>query len=192
MLKHHSSRQNRLDQSLLQNRLNGAASYDRIAGYFRSSLFEIAGEALAQVKGPIRIVCNSDLDPQDLATAIAAQSALRRSWCEGNPEQAPLVALPRYQALYDALVQKRMEVRVLDRIKIFETTFLNRTELHRGPLFLFHFPVSPSFFCLLFVPPTGGLSLCWHRGISEKLGDLSTTPLNKEVKPGKNTIDIDL
>ena len=28
--------------------------------------------------------------------------------------------------------------------------------------------------------------------ISEKLGDLSTTPLNKEVKPGKNTIDIDL
>ncbi|MSR80526.1 MAG: hypothetical protein EXS11_07345 [Gemmataceae bacterium] len=28
--------------------------------------------------------------------------------------------------------------------------------------------------------------------ISEKLGDLSTTPLDKEVKPGKNTIDFDL
>ena len=34
---------------------------------------------------------------------------------------------------------------------------------HRfGPLFLFHFPVSPSFFYLRFFPPTGGLSLCWH------------------------------
>ena len=31
---------------------------------------------------------------------------------------------------------------------------------HFKPLVRFHFPVSPSFFYLLFVPPTGGLSLC--------------------------------
>ena len=50
-------------------------------------------------------------------------------------------------------------------VKIFEATFLKGTEIHGGPLFLFHFPGSPSFFYLLFVPPTGGLSLCWHRGL---------------------------
>jgi hypothetical protein len=113
MLQRHSSRRTRLDQSVLNQRLRGAVSYDRIAGYFRSSLFEVAGEALADVGGPIRIVCNSDIDPQDMVTAAAAQAALRRSWCAGDPEAAPPVAFPRYQALYDALLNKRIEVRVL-------------------------------------------------------------------------------
>jgi len=76
----HSSRRQRLDSTVLAQRLAGAVAYDRIAGYFRSSLFEVAGEALAQVQGPVRIICNSDLDPQDLITAAAAQAALRRSW----------------------------------------------------------------------------------------------------------------
>ncbi|CAK0760783.1 DNA/RNA SNF2 family helicase [Gammaproteobacteria bacterium] len=109
----HSSRRNRLDQTVLNQRLEGAFSYDRIAGYFRSSLFEVAGEALAKVTGPVRIVCNSDLDPQDLATAAASQAALRRSWCSGNPEEAPPVAIPRYRALYEALTCKKIAVRVL-------------------------------------------------------------------------------
>lgn len=113
MLTRHSSRRSRLDKSVLTQRLNGAVSYDRIAGYFRSSLFEVAGEALASVTGPVRIVCNSDLDPQDLITAAAAQAALRRSWCAGKPEDAPPAALPRYRALYAALTSKKMEVRVL-------------------------------------------------------------------------------
>ncbi|MFZ2948542.1 MAG: phospholipase D-like domain-containing anti-phage protein [Desulfuromonadaceae bacterium] len=113
MLKRHSSRRNRLDQAVLKQRLEGAVSYDRIAGYFRSSLFEVAGEALTNVAGPVRIICNSDIDPQDLATAAAAQAALRRSWCSGKPEEAPLAALPRYEALYTALINQRIEVRVL-------------------------------------------------------------------------------
>ena len=113
MLQRHSSRLTRLDKSVLAQRLRGAISYDRIAGYFRSSLFEVAGEALASVAGPVRIICNSDLDPQDLATAAAAQAALRRSWCAGKPEDAPPAALPRYRALYDALTSNKLEVRVL-------------------------------------------------------------------------------
>lgn len=113
MLQRHSSRLNRLDKTVLGQRLDGAASYDRIAGYFRSSLFEVAGEAINKVQGPVRIICNSDLDPQDLVTAAAAQAALRRSWCSGNPEAAPPLAIPRYKALYDALTSGKMEVRVL-------------------------------------------------------------------------------
>jgi hypothetical protein len=80
----HSSRRQRLDSTVLVQRLAGAVTYDRIAGYFRSSLFEVAGEALRKVQGPVRIICNSDLDPQDLVTAAAAQAALRRSWCAGE------------------------------------------------------------------------------------------------------------
>jgi hypothetical protein len=109
----HSSRRNRLDQTVLAQRLEEAVSYDRIAGYFRSSLFEVAGEAIAKVTGPVRIICNSDLDPQDLITAAAAQAALRRSWCAGMPEEAPPSAIPRYRALYEALTSKKIEVRVL-------------------------------------------------------------------------------
>ena len=113
MLVRHSSRTSRLDRSVLTQRLTGAVAYDRIAGYFRSSLFEVAGEAIAQVQGPVRIVCNSDLDPQDLVTAAAAQAALRRSWCAGQPETAPPSAIPRYRALYEALTSGKVEVRVL-------------------------------------------------------------------------------
>ena len=113
MLKCHSSRRNRLDHAVLNQRLEGAVSYDRIAGYFRSSLFEVAGEAIAKVTGPVRIICNSDLDPQDIVTAAAAQAALRQSWCSGRPEEAPPSAIPRYRALYEALTCKKMEVRVL-------------------------------------------------------------------------------
>ena len=113
MLQRHSSRRNRLDQAVLNQRLNGAASYDRIAGYFRSSLFEVAGEAVMAVTGKVRIICNSDLDPKDLETAAAAQAALRRSWCAGRPEEAPPAAIPRYQALYTALTSGKLEVRVL-------------------------------------------------------------------------------
>src|SRR5436190_4836859 len=113
MLQRHSSRRNRLDHAVLNQRLDGAVSYDRIAGYFRSSLFEVAREAIAKVTGPVRIICNSDLDPQDLVTAAAAQAALRRSWCAGRPEDAPPSALPRYRALYEALTDKKIKVRVL-------------------------------------------------------------------------------
>jgi hypothetical protein len=113
MIQRHSSRRNRLDRAVLNQRLVGAVSYDRIAGYFRSSLFEVAGEAINNVQGPVRIICNSDLDPQDLVTAAAAQAALRQSWCAGHPEAAPPAALPRYQALFEALTSGKMEVRVL-------------------------------------------------------------------------------
>jgi hypothetical protein len=113
MLTRHSSRRNRLDHAVLKQRLDGAVSYDRIAGYFRSSLFEVAGESISKVTGPIRIICNSDLDPQDVVTAASAQAALRRSWCSGKPEEAPPSAIPRYRALYDALINKKIEIRVL-------------------------------------------------------------------------------
>ncbi len=42
-----SSRRQRLDHAFLADRLRGAKSYNRIAGYFRSSIFELVGEEIA-------------------------------------------------------------------------------------------------------------------------------------------------
>ncbi len=42
-LRRVSSRLTRLDHTLLRERLNGAVAYDRIAGYFRSSIFDGGG-----------------------------------------------------------------------------------------------------------------------------------------------------
>src|SRR4051812_8760535 len=86
-VKRYSSRREKLDISLLQARLAGAVSYDRIAGYFRSSLLEVAGESIEKVTGKVRVVCNSDLEPADVETAKAAQHAMRQSWCASAPER---------------------------------------------------------------------------------------------------------
>ena len=83
MLTRHSSRRQPLDQGFLAHRLRGAKTYDRIAGYFSSSILEMAGEALKTVAGKIRVVCNSDLTRADVE---AAQAAMRRAWCDARPE----------------------------------------------------------------------------------------------------------
>src|SRR6266545_1353582 len=85
-IRRFSSRRQRLDQSFLTQRLQGARAYDRIAGYFRSSILEVAGEALESVRGQVRIVCNSGLKAGDIVTARAAAAALRQDWCASQPE----------------------------------------------------------------------------------------------------------
>lgn len=43
-IRRFSSRTHRLDSSFLLEHLKGARSYKRIAGYFTSSLFEVAND----------------------------------------------------------------------------------------------------------------------------------------------------
>ncbi|PRX23243.1 helicase-like protein [Orenia metallireducens] len=112
MIKRYSSRRESISDSLLNKRLENAKSYDRIAGYFSSSIFEVAGEALDSIEGKIRIVCNSDLQPEDVETAKNAQKAIRREWCESEPEKLENGHF-RLKKLYDYLVSDRLEVRVL-------------------------------------------------------------------------------
>ena len=113
MIRRFSSRQDDLGSSFLERRLDGAQAYDRIAGYFSSSLLEIAGEALESVDGPIRIVCNSDLDPRDVETARAAHQAMRQEWCANEPERIAYEHGDRFRRLYTLLHDGQMEVRVL-------------------------------------------------------------------------------
>lgn len=54
MIIRYSSRRSRLDQAVLAQRLTRTISCDRIASYFRSSRFDVTGEAIARVTGPTR------------------------------------------------------------------------------------------------------------------------------------------
>lgn len=115
-LRHHSSRNGRLIDAFLKPSLGEARSYDRISGYFTSSLFELINEEFEGV-GHVRMVCNADLHPEDVTTARAA-SKQRREWRQSRPEDRLLaedgeVVRGRLRALYAALKSGRVEIRVL-------------------------------------------------------------------------------
>jgi len=112
MINRYSSRRKRFSQSFFNEKLKNAVQYDRIAGYFTSSIFEIAGEALEQIKGQIRVICNSSLDVRDVKTAQLAKNALRRAWCDFNPEELE-GASGRFIRLYEFLKSEKLKVKVL-------------------------------------------------------------------------------
>ena len=113
MINRYSSRQTRLDKQFLNDKLHNAESYDRIAGYFSSSVLEIAGEAIESISGKVRLICNSQIEKEDSETATAAAAALRREWCESKPEQIYAAATPRLERLYELLKSGKLEVKVL-------------------------------------------------------------------------------
>jgi hypothetical protein len=85
MIHQYSSRRSPL-KDFLATQLESARRYDRIAGFFSSSLLEVAGEALERMTPEdgetcIRVVCNSCLNPLDVQTALAAKWGMHREWC---------------------------------------------------------------------------------------------------------------
>jgi superfamily II DNA or RNA helicase len=115
MLNRYSSRSHRLGEQFLNEKLHGAASYDRIAGYFCSSILEVAGEALEAVTGKVRIICNSGISPEDVKVAGLASIRMKQEWCEFKPEEqyASPAATRRLARLYRLLSSGKMEVKVL-------------------------------------------------------------------------------
>jgi len=106
---------------MLAERLSRSHRYLRIAGYFRSSLLELVGEQITGVD-EIRVVCNAEVDPNDIRVARAAAEgsdalsrALVASWMEGQSSISELLAKERYRILHDLLASGRMKVRVVPR-----------------------------------------------------------------------------
>lgn len=114
MIHRYSSRRANL-ANLLPELLPGARSYDRIAGFFSSSILEVAGEAIdAMAKGAVvRMVCNSHLDPMDVRTARAAHNGAWKEWCASLPADFTPAWKDRLHRLHDLLVSGRLKVRVL-------------------------------------------------------------------------------
>src|SRR6266403_2437339 len=114
-----SSRRQRLDHAFLTDRLKGAQSYKRIAGYFRSSIFELVGEEIAAIPH-VRIVCNSELDAADVVVSKhARETALKERWNEAPAEVEALLHRDRYHRLYALLTSGRVEIRVVPRDRVF-------------------------------------------------------------------------
>lgn len=119
-LNRFSSRRQPLDRAFLAEKLKGAKSYKRIAGYFRSSIFELVGEEIGSVE-KVQIVCNSDLDPADIKVSRhARETALKERWNAESPaEIEALLHKERYQRLYALLTSGKVEVRVVPRDLVF-------------------------------------------------------------------------
>lgn len=111
-INRYSSRNKELGKQFLSTKLEDAVSYDRIAGYFCSSIIEVASEALENISGKVRVICNSGLDPLDVT---AAKLAMRQEWNAFKPEEVYVspAAISRLQRLHALLQSGRMEVRVL-------------------------------------------------------------------------------
>ncbi len=107
-IRRFSSRTHRLDRSFLAEQLQGARSYRRIAGYFTSSLFEVAHEWLESV-ADVRIVCNVDLSPEDLKVAQLREARMLGRWNERSIEAESLLNRERYRRL-DAFLARRGQV----------------------------------------------------------------------------------
>lgn len=110
-IRRFSSRTHRLDSSFLLQHLQGARSYKRIAGYFTSSLFEVAKELLESIPD-VRIVCNVDIHPDDLKVAQLRESKMVGRWNDRAPEAEALLNRNRYRRLDAFLAKHGQAVRV--------------------------------------------------------------------------------
>ena len=114
-----SSRRQRLDHAFLSTRLKNAKSYKRIAGYFRSSIFELVGEEIAAIP-KVQIVCNSELDAADVVISKhVRETALKERWNEAPSEVEALLHRERYRRLHDLLTSGRVEIRVVPKDRVF-------------------------------------------------------------------------
>ena len=106
-----SSRTHRLDRSFLLQHLQGARSYKRIAGYFTSSLFEVANELLESIP-EVKIVCNVDIHPDDLRVAQLRETKMVGRWNDRALEAEALLNRDRYRRLDAFLAKHGQAVRV--------------------------------------------------------------------------------
>ena len=114
-----SSRRQRLDHAFLSARLKDAKSYKRIAGYFRSSIFELVGEEIASIP-KVQIVCNSELDAADVVVSKHVRdTALKERWNEAPSEVEALLHRERYRRLHELLTSGNVEIRVVPKDRVF-------------------------------------------------------------------------
>ncbi len=117
-LRRFSSRTESLDTEFLAKALTGASKYLRIAGYFRSSIFELVGEELANIP-EVKIICNSELNQLDFKVATNRDVAIKERWNDVDVAAEALLKKDRYQIL-DALLKKgNVEIRVVPKERLF-------------------------------------------------------------------------
>lgn len=119
MINRYSSLRERLDHVFLNEKLKTAKTYKRIAGYFRSSIFELVGEEISNID-LVQIVCNSELDAADvLISQHVRETSLKKKWNEAVPEVEALLHREKYKKLHQLLSSGKVEIRVVPKNKVF-------------------------------------------------------------------------
>lgn len=115
MINRYSSRKNSLKQEFLLKKLYNAKSYDRIAGYFSSSILEIAKEEFETID-KIRIVCNSGVNIHDvrISKIVDLNETIRQEW-NVNYEKlySQINNNPIFETFYNYLKSKKIEIRLI-------------------------------------------------------------------------------
>jgi superfamily II DNA or RNA helicase len=118
MISRFSSRSENLTRSFLKDRLRDAVTYDRISGYFRSTLFSLIEEELSTIDR-VRLVCNAEIDPRDILVAGVSDPTSDRAQMEAftadRDAASPLLERARWRRLHELLRSGRVEVRVVSR-----------------------------------------------------------------------------
>lgn len=98
----------------MNKKLRDAKNYDRIAGYFCSSILEVARETIEAVCGTVRVVCSSNLSKEDVDIACHAQK-MRQEWCAYAPEEkyTSEESISRLARLHRLLSSGKLQVRVI-------------------------------------------------------------------------------
>ena len=117
-IRRFSSRTERLDTEFLAQSLKNASKYFRIAGYFRSSIFELVGEEIAKIP-EVKIICNSELDIADFQVATGRNIALKERWNAIDIEAEALLKKERYQILDQLLQSGNVQIRVVPKERLF-------------------------------------------------------------------------
>lgn len=117
-INRHTSRTSDLDKEFLAKTLEGASKYFRIAGYFRSSIFELVGEQISKID-EVKIVCNSELDLQDFQVATRRDSSIKQQWNKVDVGSEAILQQDRYALLDRLLKSGKVEIRVVPRERLF-------------------------------------------------------------------------
>jgi superfamily II DNA or RNA helicase len=117
-IRRFSSRTEALDRDFLAKALSGATKYYRIAGYFRSSIFELVGEEIGKIP-EVKIVCNSELDLVDFQVATRRSMEIKELWNDVDIEAEALLKKERYRRLDELLHSGNVEIRVVPRERLF-------------------------------------------------------------------------
>lgn len=99
--------------AFLRRRLPNALSYDRIAGYFSSSLLPLIQEQLDSVQQKTRLVCNSHVTGSEIVTAKLARASAWDEWLRfvdggiGDGDRRALASL------YNLITHGKLEIRII-------------------------------------------------------------------------------
>src|SRR5450759_4642697 len=99
--------------AFLRKRLPNALSYDRIAGYFSSSLLPLIQEQLDSVQQKTRLVCNSHVTGSEIVTAKLARASAWDGWLrfvDAGISDGERTALA---SLYNLITRGKLEIRII-------------------------------------------------------------------------------